>query len=101
MTKYLADECVEKTNHLFRSINKVGRNRYYSKYLSIESTLPHVYQLYNKSEQTYVPTLQLIYNITSENGVMSTESGIKNDFDSYILRGNISPYFNYKLLKML
>jgi|JI61114C2RNA_FD_contig_21_10185322_length_232_multi_3_in_0_out_0_1 hypothetical protein len=48
MTKYLAEECTEKQGNLMRSINKVGRNRYYTKSLSIESLLPHVYQLYAK-----------------------------------------------------
>lgn len=43
----------------------VGRNRYYTKYLSIESTIPHMYQLYSKYEASYVAGVQLLKNLTS------------------------------------
>lgn len=101
LTRYLSDECTEKQNNLLRSITRVGRNRYYSKYPSIESVLPHVYGLIPKYEPTYVSGLQLLRNLTSEVGTRCQEAGAFNNFEEYRFRGNISPYFNYKIMRLL
>ena len=40
-------------------------------------------------------------NLTTLKGVQSMESGAKSNYEEYKFRGNIVPYFNYKILKML
>lgn len=100
LTKYFRDECTEKGNRVMRSINRVGRNRYFARFLSYENALPHVYRVYSKSEDNYLGTLKAILNLTCDFGVRSLENSTLQDY-SLEYRGNVSPYFNYKLVGLL
>lgn len=53
----MKDELLEKKNSIFLSIITAGRNRYYTGAISIESTLPHVYQLVSKADKSYLGTI--------------------------------------------
>ena len=100
LRNFFKGSCFNKNDKVFKSVNIVGRERYYSSLLSYENFLPIIYQIEPKYEESYPSIFKLLANMTTKHGVVS-QAPSKHYDPKANFRGRIWPYYNLKIIQAL